>query len=38
MGFAVVAREGKKIPDFAMKMLFQSFSRSDVKPDQEGMV
>jgi len=32
-----VANGGKKIPDSAMKMLFQPFSRADVKPDQQGL-
>ncbi|WP_461451759.1 GAF domain-containing sensor histidine kinase [Mucilaginibacter sp.] len=32
-----IANAGKKIPDSAMKILFQPFSRSDAKSDREGL-
>lgn len=32
-----VANAGKPIPETAMKMLFQPFSRAEVKPEQEGL-
>lgn len=32
-----VANAGKPIPETAMKMLFQPFSRAEIKPEQQGL-